>query len=177
MPTSQSPVARTSDNRPLTTGRLTDLSRNTPPRPETGVGTRRSGTYSSVGPRQGLSRLRRYRVGNCTFVTIRGQGNLPDWWVLPGSGLDPSQPRGVKTNLYGAHLIKYVSTLSMIRLSLLSTALNGYRMSGGRLVMRASVKTVDSVAYSQALRVRSAAGPNCFVRPQVLMHAGDLAVL
>jgi|SRR5271166_1349697 len=61
----------------LTTGYLvSDLSKNVPPRRQTGVGTRRGGPYSSVGPWRGLSRLRRYRVGNCTFVTIQGQGNL-----------------------------------------------------------------------------------------------------
>src|SRR5664280_2987955 len=32
--------------------------------------------YSSVGSWRGLSRLRRYRIGNSTFVTIRGQGSL-----------------------------------------------------------------------------------------------------
>ena len=32
--------------------------------------------YSSVGPWRGLSRLRRYRIGNGTFVTIRRQGGL-----------------------------------------------------------------------------------------------------
>src|SRR5271166_5693562 len=61
----------------LTTGYLvSDLSKNVPPRRQTGVGTRRGGPYSSVGPWRGLSRLRRYRVGNCTLVTIWGQGNL-----------------------------------------------------------------------------------------------------
>src|SRR6516225_3895425 len=36
---------------------------------------RRGGPRSTIAQLQTLSRLRRYRVGNCTFVTFKGQGN------------------------------------------------------------------------------------------------------
>jgi hypothetical protein len=38
-------------------------------------GSRRGGPFSKIPQRGVLSRLRRYRLGNCTFVTLSGQGN------------------------------------------------------------------------------------------------------
>jgi hypothetical protein len=55
---------------------------------------------ASVAPLRRLSRLRRYRVGNCTFVTLSGEGNLPTsrrFWAR--NYLEPSSVSAISSNL------------------------------------------------------------------------------